>query len=110
MDHRVEVKEGDARELPFAVGTFEVVVSNFVVHDIKNRADRERMMREMARGLKPGGRIALVDFIFTDECVKDLRKFGVVSERVRDGFVSFWVSAILNFGAIKTYHVVGRKT
>ncbi len=107
---RVEVKEGDARKLPFADGAFDAVVSNFVVHELKNRADRERMMREMARVLKPGGRVALVDFIFTDECVEDLRKFGVETERARDGFVSFWVSAILNFGAVKTYHVVGRKS
>ena len=108
--HRVAVKEGDARELPFADGAFDAVVSNFVVHELKNRADRERMMREVARVLKPGGRVALVDFIFTDECVGDLRKFGVETDRARDGFVSFWVSAILNFGAVKTYHVVGRKS
>jgi arsenite methyltransferase len=107
--HKVEVKEGDARELPFADEAFDVVLSNFVVHDIKDRAGRERMMREIARVLKPGGRVALVDFIFTDDCVEDLRKFGVETERTRDGFVSFWVSAILNFGAVKTYHVVGRK-
>jgi len=56
VDHRVEVKEGDARELPFADGTFDVVVSNFVVHDIKNRADRERMMCEIARMLNASTR------------------------------------------------------
>jgi arsenite methyltransferase len=106
---RVEVKHGDARELPFADGAFDVVVSNFVVHEMKSRADRERMMREMARVLKPGGRLAMVDFIFTDECVEDLRRFGVESERARDGCVSFWLSAILNFGAVRTYHVVGTK-
>ena len=35
---RVAVQEGDARKLPFADGTFEVVVSNFVVHELKSRA------------------------------------------------------------------------
>jgi ubiquinone/menaquinone biosynthesis C-methylase UbiE len=67
------------------------------------------MMREVSRVLKPGGQVALVDFIFTDDCVDDLRKFGVESARRRDGFFSFWISAILNVGAVKTYHVVGRK-
>jgi len=111
VQNRVEVKEGDARMLPFADGTFDVVVSNFVVHELKDRADREQMMREAARVLKPGGHLALVDFIFTDQCVEDLRKFGVGAERLRDGSsFSFWVSAILNLGAVKTYHVVGRKT
>jgi arsenite methyltransferase len=109
VNGRVEVKEGDARKLPFSDQTFDVVVSNFVVHDVKARSDRETMMREIARVLKPGGRVALVDFIFTDDCVEDLRKAGVETERARDGFLSFWISAVLNFGAVKTYHVFGRK-
>jgi arsenite methyltransferase len=109
VSDRVEIKEGDARELPFPDETFDVVISNFVVHELSNRAEREKMMREMARVLKPGGRVALVDFIFTDECVEDLRKCGVAAERVRDAFLSFWISAILNFGALKTYHVTGMK-
>lgn len=52
---RVEVKQGDARKLPFADQTFDVVVSNFVVHEMKTKADRETMMHEIARVLKPGG-------------------------------------------------------
>jgi len=110
VDDKVEVREGDTRALPFCRGTFDIVLSNFVVHELKNRPDREQMMREVSRVLKPGGHVALVDFIFTDDCVEDLRKFGVESGHQRDGFFSFWVAAILNFGAVKTYHVVGRKT
>lgn len=109
VGNRVEAKEGDARKLPFEDSTFDVVVSNFVVHELQARSDREQMMREVARVLKPGGRVALVDFIFTDQCAEDLRKLGVDSERTRDGFFSFWISAILNFGAVKTHYVVGRK-
>jgi ubiquinone/menaquinone biosynthesis C-methylase UbiE len=106
---KVEVKEGDARALPFADDTFDVVVSNFLVHDMNNRGEREQVMHEIARVLKPNGRVALVDFIFTDQCVDDLRNCGVEAERVRDGFLSFWMSAVLNLGAVRTYHVVGKK-
>jgi hypothetical protein len=67
------------------------------------------MMREVSRVLKPMGHVAPVDFIFSDVCVDDLRKFGVESGRRRDGFFSFWISAIVNVGAVKTYQVVGRK-
>jgi len=106
---RVEVKEGDACSLPFADETFDVVLSNFVVHDLRSRGQREAMMREVARVLKPGGNVALVDFIFTEDCVTDLEKYRVKAIRIRDGFLSFWISAITNFGAVKMYHVVGTK-
>ena len=109
VSDRVTVKEGDARDLPFPDGAFDVVVSNFVVHELKSRPERQRMMQELVRVLKPGGKVALVDFIFTDECLEDLGADGVQAWRVRDGLLSFWISAILNFGAVKTYHVVGTK-
>ena len=109
VDKRVEVEHADARKLPFADASFDVVVSNYVVHELNTRQDREQMMREVARVLKPGGHVAVVDFIFTDDCVKDLTGFGIDAERVRDGFLSFWVSAILNFGAVQTYYVIGKK-
>lgn len=110
VDDRVDVSAGDARALPFADATFDAVVSNFVVHELRNRPEREQMMREVSRVLKPGGHVALVDFIFTNECVEDLRKFGVDAGRQRDTFLSFWISAITNFGAVRTYYVVGKKT
>jgi hypothetical protein len=66
-------------------------------------------MAECVRVLKTGGRIALVDFIFTRECVRALGKLGVDAERTRDPSPAFWVSAILNLGAVQPFHVVGTK-
>lgn len=109
MEDRVEVKQGDAQDLSFPAGSLDVVISNFVVHEMKDRSAQRKMMREIARVLRPGGHVALVDFIFTDDCVKDPSSSGVESRRVRDGLLSFWISAILNFGAVKTYHVAGKK-
>jgi len=108
---RVEVKEGDVRQLPFGDDTFDVAVSNFVLHEVNNRAEREQMLREIVRVLKPGGRLALVDFIFTGECVRVLQGTGVAdAKRARVGsFFSFWLGAVLNFGLVQTYRVTGRK-
>ena len=47
----MEVKEGDARQLPFPDESLDVVVSNFVVHEVNTAAEREKMMREMVRVL-----------------------------------------------------------
>ncbi|MFE3575875.1 class I SAM-dependent methyltransferase [Lysinibacillus sp. NPDC059133] len=32
----IDIVDADARELPFSDGSFDVVVSNFVVHNIKS--------------------------------------------------------------------------
>ena len=49
---RVEVKDGDARWLPFQDGTFDVVVSSLVLHDIRDSNEREQTIREMVRVLE----------------------------------------------------------
>jgi demethylmenaquinone methyltransferase/2-methoxy-6-polyprenyl-1,4-benzoquinol methylase len=49
---------GSAFRLPFADGRFEAAVSGFV---LRNLDDLEDAMRELARVVAPGGRIALLD-------------------------------------------------
>jgi SAM-dependent methyltransferase len=108
---RVELMEGDVRQLPFADDSFDVVLSNFVVHEVNNRREREQMLREMIRVLKPGGRVELADFKFTDECVQVFQGIGIAdARRARAGsFFSFWLGAALNFGLVRPYQVSGSK-
>ena len=59
---KIEFKEADARQMPFAEGTFDVVLSSGALHHIShNFEDHDRAVREMARVLKPGGKIVLWD-------------------------------------------------
>jgi arsenite methyltransferase len=109
VSDRVEVKEGDARQLPFPDDSFDVVVSNFVVHEFKTAPEREKMMREIVRVLKPGGQLVLLDLIFTAECVSVLKSCGTDARRLRMGTVSFWISVILNLGAVQPYVVTASK-
>jgi arsenite methyltransferase len=96
---RVEVQTGDVRELPFGTDAFDVVLSNFALHEMNTAADRERMLHEMVRVLRPGGRLALIDFIFTKECVQVLDRAGLVdATRSRVGGLGFWVGAVLMLG------------
>ena len=97
-------------QLPFDDGSFDVILSNFVLHELNSALERERMLQEMVRVAKPGGRLGLVDFIFTGECVRVLHSLGIAdAKRCRLGTFSFWCSAILNFGLVRTYFVVGSK-
>jgi len=107
---RVEVRDGDARGLPFADASFDVVVSNFVVHEMDSGAERERMLREMARVLKPGGRVALVDFVFTGHAARVLRECGVRdARRAPAGWLAFGSFALLTLGLGQLCEVVGTK-
>lgn len=49
----------DALELPFASGSFDLATSAF---GLRNLADPEQGLREMARVLRPGGRVMVLEF------------------------------------------------
>ncbi len=56
----VEFRQGDAEQLPVADGEFDRVVCRIALHHFPDPA---QATREMARALKPGGRLVLVDNI-----------------------------------------------
>jgi arsenite methyltransferase len=73
---RVEVKTGDMRHMPFEDNTFDVAVSSLALHNIYDEAERVLALREIDRVLKPGGRVALLDFMHTEEYAQVLRELG----------------------------------
>lgn len=58
---RVEVVDADMRALPFDDGSFDAVVSSIAIHNLPEERDRERACQEIARVLRPGGRVAVLD-------------------------------------------------
>lgn len=62
---RVDIKNVDARAMPFGERTFDVIVSSLMLHHAGGRADRARVLSEMSRVLKPGGRVLLYDIAAT---------------------------------------------
>lgn len=55
----IEFREADAEALPFATGSFDVVVSTF---GVMFTPDQERAAAELARVCKPGGKIGLANW------------------------------------------------
>jgi arsenite methyltransferase len=97
---RVEVRSGDARQLPFADATFDVVVSSWALHNIYDPAGREKALREIVRVLRPGGRVAILDISHTREYVRVLGEAGL-ADVSRSGPRFLFV--------IPTYTLTGRK-
>jgi len=81
-----------------------------VLHEVNTADERGQMLSEIIRVLKPCGRLALVDFIFTASAVEELRKMGGPdARRSRIGKVGFWAGAILTLGAVQVYQVSATK-
>ncbi|MDQ3913309.1 MAG: class I SAM-dependent methyltransferase [Actinomycetota bacterium] len=81
VEGRVEIRDGDLRDLPFEDGSFDVVLSNLVLHNIHDREEREAALQGLARVLKPGGRLTIVDIWDTGDYARILRESGMEGVR-----------------------------
>jgi demethylmenaquinone methyltransferase/2-methoxy-6-polyprenyl-1,4-benzoquinol methylase len=59
MAGRMRFVQGEAERLPFADGEFDALTFTYLLRYVD---DRDATMRELARVVKPGGRIGMVEF------------------------------------------------
>jgi arsenite methyltransferase len=87
---RVELHTADMRQLPFDDGSFDVVVSSLAIHNVSGAGERARALREAARVLKKGGKLAIADIRHTRVYAGELEDCGLkITERRSLGF-RFW--------------------
>jgi SAM-dependent methyltransferase len=93
---RVELHTGDITKLPFGDDTFDVVISNMVVHNISSVAARRAAIDEAVRVLRPGGRLAIADPLSTNRYRARLRELGLADVRRRNlGWRMWWIGPFL---------------
>jgi arsenite methyltransferase len=79
---RVELLDGDARRLPFEDASFDAAVSSWALHNIYEAAGRAQAVREIARVLKPGGRLAVIDIRHAADYARALKECGMADVRL----------------------------
>jgi SAM-dependent methyltransferase len=105
---KVEVHTGDARKLPFDDASFNVVLSSMALHNIYNAGERQTAVREIARVLKSGGRVLILDVRHTNQYDATLRDAGLDARCVQG--IGSYLLTVISFGSIRWGYVIGSKS
>jgi SAM-dependent methyltransferase len=97
---RIEVETGDITKLPFPDASFDAIISMTVIHNIPSRDDRDQALRELARVLKPGGRMAIFDIQHPFRYTTVLKQAGLEVRSL--GFSFLWFQPCRSVLARKT--------
>ncbi len=76
VSDKIELITGNMTTMHFNDNSFDIVVSSMAIHNLPTISQREKAIQEINRVLKPGGRIALLDFIYTKDYLNEFEKLG----------------------------------
>lgn len=71
---KVEIVDGDMRNIPFEKETFDLIISSMAIHNIPSKEGRDQAIREIARVAKD--QIVLMDYLFVKKYAAILRELG----------------------------------
>jgi SAM-dependent methyltransferase len=73
---KVRFETGDIRKLVYPEKTYDVAVSALAIHNFGDQSDRDKVVRELYRVLKPGGRLLILDLFHVSDYASVLREAG----------------------------------
>jgi ubiquinone/menaquinone biosynthesis C-methylase UbiE len=100
VSERLTIDTGDARSLPYADGSFDVVASMTAIHNIPDPTGRCAAIAEAWRVTRPGGQILIFDIRHARKYAAQLRAAGAVEVRLT-GPILLWGPVGWRFSATK---------
>jgi ubiquinone/menaquinone biosynthesis C-methylase UbiE len=87
---RIELHTGDMTSLSFEDNSFDIVVSNLAIHNVK-REGRMKAIGGAVRVLRPGGQLMIADILATADYVMWLKELGMTEIARRNlGWRMWW--------------------
>ncbi len=90
----VEIVQADAHELPFRDGCFDAAISECAVCHF----DQRRSIGEMARVVRPGGRVGIHDLCWKENAPDALKRRLIEIEREAPGTIGDWIGVFESTG------------
>jgi ubiquinone/menaquinone biosynthesis C-methylase UbiE len=109
VDDRVEVRTADMRQMPFADGTFDIVLSRAAIHNIYSPGERASAIREIARVLKPGGQAIIDDIRHIHEYARVFSQSGCTDLRRAGSLTTYVFFALVTLGSLRPATLLVRK-
>ena len=101
---RCQLTTGNMLALPFAGGSFDLIVSSLAIHNVDQlilaSETRLQAINEAARVLKPGGRMLIVDLQWTHAYAQRLRELGLIDVQERRLGWQLWYGPWMGANAV----------
>ena len=107
VERQLMIDTGDARNMPYADATFDVVTSMTAIHNIPDATGRQAAISEIWRVTKPGGQILIFDIHHARSYLGHLRELGA-SDTKLSGPILLWGLIGWRFSAHKPLVIAER--
>jgi len=82
VSDKIEICDGNIMSTGFSDNYFDVVLSNLCIHNIRDKADRQKACEEIHRILKPGGTVIISDLKNSKQYKSEFEKMGMNTETI----------------------------
>jgi ubiquinone/menaquinone biosynthesis C-methylase UbiE len=109
VEGRIKLETADMRCLPFPDGTFDVVLSRTAIHNVYASGDRAKVIGEVTRVMKPGGRAIIEDIRYGRDYARLFAQLGCTDIQHLGSRLRALFATLLTFGSVRPVTLLIKK-